>query len=232
VAGNGISTLTTLTIDGGADNDTLTGGDGADLIIGGDGNDTVNGGRGDDTALLGDGDDTFTWNPGDGNDTVEGQAGTDTLQFNGANIAEKIGISPNGGRVQFTRDIASITMDLNDVEHVNFRALGGADLITVNDLTGTDLTDITTDLAASGGGGDTVADTVTVNGTDGVDAITVTGTAGHVDVTGLAAAVHIEQPDPTLDTLSIDTGAEDDIVDFSGLAPNVIQLVIDGLPVP
>jgi hypothetical protein len=30
-------------------------------------------------------------------------------------------------------------MDLNDVEQVDFHALGGADNITVNDLTGTDL---------------------------------------------------------------------------------------------
>ena len=45
---------------------------------------------------MGAGDDTFVWNPGDGSDIVEGQAGTDTMQFNGANIAEKIDISANG----------------------------------------------------------------------------------------------------------------------------------------
>ena len=106
------------------------------------------GGRGNDIAFLGAGDDTFVWNPGDGNDTVEGQAGTDTMQFNGANIAEKIDLSANGGRLRFTRDIANIVMDTNDVEHVNFHALGGADTITVNDLTGTDVTDTTIDLEA------------------------------------------------------------------------------------
>ena len=31
-------------------------------------------------------------------------------------------------------------MDLNDVETIDFNALGGADKITVNDLTGTDVT--------------------------------------------------------------------------------------------
>src|ERR1700747_2556376 len=62
-AGNGLSTLIHLTLDGGAGNDTITGGDGADTLLGGDGNDLVIGGRGNDTAFLGTGDDTFVWNP-------------------------------------------------------------------------------------------------------------------------------------------------------------------------
>ena len=39
-------------------------------------------------------------------------------------------------------------MDLNGVEHIQFTALGGADTITVNDLTGTDVTQVAIDLAA------------------------------------------------------------------------------------
>ena len=76
---------------------------------------------------MGAGDDTFVWNPGDDNDTLEGQAGFDTMLFNGANIAENIDISANGGRVRFFRDVANVTMDLNDVEAIDFNALGGAD---------------------------------------------------------------------------------------------------------
>ena len=41
--------------------------------------------------------------------------------FNGANIAENIDISANGGRVLFFRDIANVTMDLDDVELINSR---------------------------------------------------------------------------------------------------------------
>src|SRR5215467_12757242 len=129
-------------------NDTITGGDGDDQLLGGDGNDVITGGRGNDTALLGSGDDTFIWNPGDGNDTVEGQDGTDTLMFNGANISENINITANGGRVRFTRDIANIAMDLRGVEHIQFNALGGADNITVGDLSGTKVTQVALDLAA------------------------------------------------------------------------------------
>ena len=130
---------------------TMNGGLGEDLFLGSEGNDLINGGDGDDTALMGAGDDTFVWNPGDDNDTVEGQAGFDTLLFNGANVAENIDISANGGRALFTRDIANVTMDLNDVENIDFNALGGADTIEVNDLSGTDVTEVNINLAAAGG---------------------------------------------------------------------------------
>src|SRR4030095_13033489 len=97
------------------------------------------GDNGNDVALLGAGNDVFQWNPGDGNDTIEGQDGrNDTMLFFGANIAENIDIVANGGRVLFLRDVANVTMDLNDVETIDFRALGGADNIVVGDLSGTD----------------------------------------------------------------------------------------------
>ena len=109
-AGNGLASLISLTLDGGAGNDRITGGDGNDQLIGGAGNDVVTGGRGNDTASLGDGDDTFIWNPGDGSDTVIGGTGFDTLEFNGANVNEKINIAKNGGAVTFTRDVGNVTI--------------------------------------------------------------------------------------------------------------------------
>ena len=96
---------------------------------------------------MGGGDDTFRWDPGDGNDTLEGQDGTDSMLFVGANVAENVDIVANGGRVLFLRDVASVTMDLDDVETIDFRALGGADNIVVGDLSGTDLTLSSLDLA-------------------------------------------------------------------------------------
>src|SRR5258708_905575 len=123
-----------------------------DPLLGGDGNDFIDGNQGNDVALLGAGDDVFQWDPGDGSDTIEGQGGLDTLNFNGANINERIDISANGGRVRFTRDIANITMDLNGVETIAFKALGGVDTITVNDLAGTNASDVTVNLAATLGG--------------------------------------------------------------------------------
>ena len=65
--------------------------------------------------------------PGDGSDTVDGQAGNDALHFNGSNIGENIDVSANGSRVRLTRNVAAITMDLDNIETLDIRALGGAD---------------------------------------------------------------------------------------------------------
>ena len=47
---------------------------------------------------------------------------------------------PTAAALRLFRDVGNVTMDLNGVEQVNFDALGGADTITVNDLTGTGVT--------------------------------------------------------------------------------------------
>jgi Ca2+-binding RTX toxin-like protein len=200
----------------------INGGDGNDTIIGSAGTDIVIGGRGNDTANLGAGNDTFIWNPGDGSDTVEGGTGTDTLQFNGANIAENINISANGGRVLFTRDVANIAMDLNGVEHIDFNALGGADNITVGDLTGTGVDQINLDLGANDG----AADTVTINATSGNDVITVTEHDGIITVSGLGNEVNIADAGAG-DRLVINGLDGDDVIEASGLHGG-IQLVANG----
>ncbi|HEX5497962.1 MAG TPA: calcium-binding protein, partial [Thermomicrobiales bacterium] len=134
-----LAALIKLSVDGGTGNDTLLGSNGADFLLGGDGNDFVDGNQGNDTALMGAGDDAFQWDPGDGSDIVEGQDGSDALTFNGSAANERMEVSANGGRVRFTRDVANIVMDLNDVESIDARTLGGADTLTVNDMSGTDL---------------------------------------------------------------------------------------------
>jgi Ca2+-binding RTX toxin-like protein len=221
-AGNGLAPLIHLTIDGGAGNDTITGGDGNDTLIGGDGNDVINGGRGNDVAQLGTGDDTFVWNPGDGSDTVEGGDGTDTLVFNGANVNENVNITANHGRANFTRDVATITMDLNGVEHIAFNALGGADNITVGDLTGTGVTQVALDLGTDG-----VTDTVTVDGSAGNDTISVVGSGTSVSVTGLAAQVNIDHAEAG-DVLTINAGSGNDTINAATLPAGTIGLTIDG----
>ena len=218
------------TIDGGAGNDTIAGGKGAEALLGGSGNDTIDGNGGNDAARLGAGDDTFVWDPGDGSDTIEGQAGADTMRFNGANGAEQVTLSANGKRLKFFRDAGNITMDTNGVETVDFNALGGADTITVNDLTGTDVHNVNTDLAGTPGGttGDGQADSVIVNGTNGNDAITSAGSNGAVSVTGLAATVSVINAEPANDTLAINALGGDDVVNASALQASAIKLAIDG----
>jgi Ca2+-binding RTX toxin-like protein len=221
---------TTLTLDGGAGNDTIIGSQGADILLGGDGNDTVTGGRGNDTALLGNGNDTFIWNPGDGSDTVEGQAGTDTLVFNGANINENMDISANGQRVRLSRDVGNVVMDLNGVEHIQVNALGGTDTITVNDLTGTDVTRVALDLSAptGSGQGDGQPDTLIVNGTAGDDQIKVASSGASVVVNGLAAQVTIAGAEGGKDSLVINGLAGNDTINASALNAGQINLTING----
>jgi Ca2+-binding RTX toxin-like protein len=219
-----------LTIDGGAGDDSILGSQGDDTLLGGDGNDFVFGDNGNDLARLGAGDDVFQWNPGDGNDTIEGQDGTDTMVFFGANIAENVDISANGGRVLFSRNIATVKMDLNGVEHIDFRALGGADNIVVGDLSGTDVTKVDIDLRGPNGGGDGAADTVTVNGTnvDVGDHIVVTGDAGGVTVTGLQATVNMFFQEAANDRLTVNGLGGDDVIDASSLEADGIQLTMNG----
>ena len=225
VGGSGADTL-----NGGDGNDNLVGGSGNETLIGGKGNDAADGNQGADVALLGAGDDRFTWDPGDGSDVVEGQAGHDAMTFNGANIAEQFDVSANGSRVRFFRTQGTITMDLNGIEEVDTNALGGADRLTVNNLAGTDLTEVRTDLAGTLGGtaGDGSADQVIVNGTTGNDAITAAGSAGSVSVTGLAARVDITHAQVADDQLAINALAGNDVVDGSGLAADAIQYHADG----
>ena len=73
--------------------------------------------------------------------------------------------------LRYLRDIASVTMDLNDVEIVDFNALGAADTINVGDLSGTDVTTTELDLAATGGAGDGASDNVIASGRAGDDVI-------------------------------------------------------------
>jgi len=232
----------TLTINGLGSNDTIdasalkagqinlviNGGDGNDVITGSAGGDLIDGGRGNDVAFLGNGNDTFVWNPGDGSDTVEGQAGTDTLLFNGSNVSENIDISANGSRATLFRDVGNVTMDLNSVEHIQLNAFGGADTITVNDLTGTAVNQVAIDLGAQPGspGGDGQQDTVVINGTGGDDVIILTDTNGVVTVSGLASTVTISNFDPT-DRIVINGLGGDDVINASGLG-TAMQLTENG----
>jgi len=217
------------TIAGGAGDDSLIGGAGAETFLGGDGNDTIDGGKGDDTASLGDGNDVFSWDPGEGSDVIDGQGGSDRMLFNGGAGADTVTMSANFGRLTFFRNPGNVTMDTDNVEIVDFNALGGPDSVTVSDLTGTDVTQTNLDLAAELGGSaaDGAVDNVVVNGTKGDDTINVDGSRAGVDVTGLATAVSIKHADPT-DGLSINTITGKNSVIVNGVA-GLMQLLIDGI---
>jgi Ca2+-binding RTX toxin-like protein len=230
--GNGVFTESIpTTIDGGDGNDNLAGGKGVERLLGGRGNDSIDGNGGNDLAVLGAGKDIFVWDPGDGSDTVEGQAGADTMLFNGANASEQIDVSANGNRLRFFRTQGNITMDTARVERVDFNALGGADLVTVNDLSGTDVTSVNVNLAGALGGaaGDGQADRVVVNATNGNDTIDVSGDADDAKVSGLAATTRVLHSEVANDRLEINTLAGTDTVDSAGLVAGAIRLILDGV---
>jgi Ca2+-binding RTX toxin-like protein len=222
-AQNGIGTLTHLTEDGGDGEDVLRGGDGADLLLGGNGDDLVDGNIGADTARLGAGNDHFQWDPGDGSDVVDGQSGLDVQDFNGSNIGEDIAVSADANRhVRITRNIAAVSMDLANTEAFSLRTLGGADNVTINDLSGTPLKSATVDLSAFDGTGDNNADTVTLNGTAKADHVNLTREGDTAVEFGLPTETFITGSEQALDTVRLNTLAGDDDV---FVAPEVFDLI-------
>jgi Ca2+-binding RTX toxin-like protein len=211
-------------MDGGSGDDVLIGGSGDDTLAGGDGNDRVAGRRGDDVGRLGAGNDSFLWEPGDGSDVVEGGTGPDTMRINGSTVDENVSISTDGSRVRFARDVAHVTVDLTEVERIDFRGSGGADHVTVDDLSGTGVTQVNLDLAGAGQPG-----SVTVNGTTGDDTLTVAGsTPAGVTVSGPHTVVGVTGTDGPGDGLTLNTLGGDDVVDATPLAAGTVTLTVDG----
>ncbi len=176
------------------------------------------------------GDDVFQWDPGDGSDIVEGQDGADTMLFNGSAASEIFEVSANGGRVRFTRNIANIVMDLNDVESIDLNTLAGTDSVTVNDLSGTDLTEVNVNLAGLIGGtaGDAGLDTVVVNGTNGADIVDVFGSGSALSVVGLPTLVNITNSEGANDSLVVNGLGGNDGLTASTLVAGITKLTLDG----
>nr|MDJ0593282.1 hypothetical protein [Pleurocapsa sp. MO_226.B13] len=128
---------------GGEDDDTLTAGAGNDELIG----DT-----GDDYKIGGAGDDRFIWNNGDGSDINEGDDGYDIAEINGAAEAgDEFKLGANGDRALFERvNLGPFTIDADNVEEFEINGLGGDDTLTIRDLSGTDVSQVSFD----GGDGD------------------------------------------------------------------------------
>jgi Ca2+-binding RTX toxin-like protein len=121
-------------------------------------------------------------------------------------------------------------MDTNSVETVQFNALGGADIITVHDLAGTDVRKVKLNLEGSAGAahGDRQVQSVIVEGSNTGDVMTVSGSATKgVLVGGLAASVSITNADAT-DKLNINSLGGDDVVNALALNANVISFAADG----
>jgi Ca2+-binding RTX toxin-like protein len=225
-----LAALIAITVDGGAGADTILGGNGADRLIGGPGADFIDGNQGNDSVFLGTEDDTFQWDPGDGSDLVEGEAGADTMIFNGSAVAESFDVSANGERVRFTRNVGTIVMDLNDIETVKLNAAGAADTVNVNDLTGTDLTELDVDLSSPIGSGvdDGAIDNVIVNGSNNNDIVVMAGQGSTMNVVGLPVTVAVSGASPSSDVVTVKGQDGDDVVDASQVLAGSALVTLSG----
>jgi hypothetical protein len=99
----------------------------------------------------------------------------------------------------------------------------------VNDLSGTDLTSISADLASTLGGstGDASADTVIVNGTGSPDTINLTANAGIVQVSGLPAVLQIKHPEVVNDALVINGLGGTDIFNLGSGVTSLIGVTLN-----
>ena len=119
-------------------------------------------------------------------------------------------------------------MDLNDVEIIDFNALGGADLITVNNTSGTDLTQVNLALAAVGGAGDAAMDSVILNGSNGNDVVSLTGAPNVLNVTGLMPSLTVTGAEAANDRLTLNALAGNDTVNASGVGVGATLLTLNG----
>lgn len=115
--------------------DTLTGTQDNDSIIGNTGNDEKTGDAGDDR---------FIWNNGDGSDINEGDDGLDIAEINGApEDGDELELRANGDRALFERlNLGPFTIDADNVEQFEINGLGEDDTLTVQDLSGTDVSEV------------------------------------------------------------------------------------------
>ena len=224
-----LAALIKITVDGGTGNDTLLGSNGIDILLGGDGNDFVDGQQGNDVGFLGAGDDVFQWDPGDGSDVIEGQDGTDTMLFNGS-AAQRAdgGLGQRRPRAVHPRLGEHRDGPRRRRDDRRQRCSAGADTITVNDLSGTDVTNVTPDLSNVGGVDDVAADNVIVNGTNGDDVVTVTGSGTSATVLGLPARVAVAGARAANDRLTVNALAGDDVIDASAVLAGAILLTLNG----
>jgi Ca2+-binding RTX toxin-like protein len=139
------------------------------------------------------------------------------MAFNGSNAGETIHLAASGsGHALLTRDIASISMDIDNVERVAIRALGSIDNLTVDDLRSTEIRQVDVDFSGFDGQPDAAADSLTLFGQATGETINVTAAGGVVSVTGMAADVTVRGAD-TFDRLLIFAGGGADQIDASTL---------------
>jgi Ca2+-binding RTX toxin-like protein len=200
-----------LAIEGGPGNDILTGSKDSDALVGGEDNDT------------------FIWTAGLPADLFAGDGGVDTLLVKGTAAADKLFVAAGALEVYLSNQSDGVSI-VAAVEQVNVEAGRGADQLTVSMLAASVLQKVTLDLrpTATGTVGDGYADTLVVNGTQGPDNISISGSVGSLTISGLAPTIVVQGSERSRDTLTVNAGAETDVLNAQGLAADVVRLIARG----
>ncbi|MFM9971581.1 MAG: DUF4347 domain-containing protein, partial [Burkholderiales bacterium] len=161
---------------GGNDDDTLFGEDGDDSLYGDAGVDALTGAKGIDYLLGGTGIDRIIWTAGDQADAFidggdAGGSGTrerDVFEITASALSDNVIFSavtvttsiadPNTSGTTLTRTATAVEASINgillkatDIESIDFKAGAGADNVTVNDLKGSLIADMSFDVGVSSG---------------------------------------------------------------------------------
>ena len=128
-------------------------------------------------------------------------------------------------KLRFTRSVGNIVMDLNDVNVVIVNALGGADKITVGNMTGTDVSEVSINLGVNGVGDGNV-DSVVVNATGDNDIIQITGSGTGYTVTGASTFLSVLVSEAQ-DQLTVNGLGGDDFISASAMSATA-RMILDG----
>jgi hypothetical protein len=134
-------TTETVTLTGGAGNDTLTGNTGDDVIVGGAGNDTLSMGSagGDDHIDGGAGNDTVTIAGVTEDDTIDGGDGTDTLKLNTAlayNATTGVNNAAGISGFETLYVDTSLSQDMTPLSGITTLIAGAGDVATLTEVDG------------------------------------------------------------------------------------------------
>ena len=117
-------------------------------------------------------------------------------------------------------------MDLNGVEGIDLNALGGADTVTVNDLTGTGLVKVQLNLSGSAAAATVRPTPSSSTAPSDDDAIRLSAAGNTILVDGVFPVVRITGAEAANDRLTINTLGGNDVVDDSNLPANLIGLTV------
>ena len=231
------------TLTGGNVDDTIYGGFGNDILIGGAGNDTQYGEEGQDIFgnptltpdgvaddpgndfnFGGPGFDNFVWEPGDGPDSNNGgEDGADIFRGFGSAGADTIDVRQGGTPTHLNVQIGPAVIDNHGIEDIVISSLGGADIISVQDIYATEVVTINVDVGLT----DAAIDAVTVNGRNIDDNIQASLVAGQVRVQGLRYNVNVTNAVVT-DTLTINGNDGNDTIKAVPGVEAQIAIILNG----